>query len=164
MASREGDAEMAKYLMTPMTQSEAEHIAAEWNYDGIYQFYNLDEDEEDLALFLDPKAREDKVFAVKQEEELIGFAEVMMENNIAEIGFGMRPDLTGKGLGQAFVCFLVEAIQEAYNPDNISLAVAIFNQRAITLYERIGFQETSRFDQATNGDVFPFVQMVLHTK
>ncbi|QXE03355.1 GNAT family N-acetyltransferase [Terribacillus sp. DMT04] len=150
--------------MTLMTQSEAEHIAAEWKYDGMYHFYNLDQDEEDLALFLDPKARKDKVFAVKKREELVGFAEVMMENNIAEIGFGMRPDLTGKGLGHAFVSFLVDTIQETYSPDSITLAVATFNQRAITLYKRIGFQETARFNQATNGDVFPFVQMVLHTK
>jgi [ribosomal protein S18]-alanine N-acetyltransferase len=164
MASRKGDAEMAKYQMIPMTQSEAEHIAAEWKYDGMYHFYDFDQDEEDLALFLDPKAREDKVFAVKQEEELVGFAEVVIENKIAEIGFGLRPDLTGKGLGHAFVSFLVETIQETYRPDKITLAVATFNQRAITLYERIGFQESVRFDQATNGGVFPFVQMVLHTK
>ncbi|SNZ14621.1 ribosomal-protein-alanine N-acetyltransferase [Terribacillus aidingensis] len=154
---------MGKYQMIPMAQSEAEHITAEWKYDGMYHFYNLDQDEEDLALFLDPEARKDKVFAVKEGEELVGFAEVMMVNNIAEIGFGMRPDLTGKGLGHAFVSFLVETIHDIYCPDKITLAVATFNQRAITLYKRIGFQETARFDQATNGDVFPFVQMVLHT-
>ncbi|WP_256855951.1 GNAT family N-acetyltransferase [Terribacillus halophilus] len=155
---------MTMYQMIPMTQSEAEYIAAEWKYDDVYRFYNLDQDEEDLALFLDPEARKDKVFAVKQEEELVGFAEVMMENNIAEIGFGMRPDLTGKGLGYAFVSFLVETIRETYRPDHITLAVATFNQRAITLYKRIGFQETAHFDQSTNGNVFPFVKMVLHTR
>jgi ribosomal-protein-alanine N-acetyltransferase len=53
---------------------------------------------------------------------------------------------------------------KTYHPENISLAVATFNKRAITLYERIGFRLTERFDQQTNGSVYPFIRMVLDVK
>ncbi|MFS0559968.1 GNAT family protein [Terribacillus sp. 179-K 1B1 HS] len=152
------------YQIVPMTQSQAESIANNWKYDGDYSFYDMDQDEEDMDEFLDPKEREGNVFAVQQEKELIGFVSVTYEKEEAEIGFGIRPDLTGQGLGQSFVSFLVEAVDEMYQPERVSLSVAAFNKRAITVYERVGFQRTEQFDQFTNGGVYPFIRMVLPRK
>jgi ribosomal-protein-alanine N-acetyltransferase len=39
------------------------------------------------------------------------------------------------------------------------LAVAAFNQRAITVYERAGFTQTDRYVHATNGAVHGFLRM-----
>lgn len=155
---------MTKYQIVPMTQLQAESIANTWRYEGIYAFYDMDQDEEDMAEFLAPAAREGKVFVVTQMEEVIGFCSIESENEEVEIGFGMRPDLTGKGNGKDFVSFLVDYITKAYHPKKICLAVAGFNKRAITLYERIGFQQTEYFDQSTNGGVYPFVRMILESK
>lgn len=155
---------MTMYQIGPMTQSQAELIANTWRYEGLYAFYDMDQDKEDLAEFLDPKAREGNVFTVSQMEDVVGFCSIQTENGEVEIGFGMRPDLTGRGFGQEFVTFLVDYIIKTYHPENISLAVATFNKRAITLYERIGFRLTERFDQQTNGSVYPFIRMVLDEK
>lgn len=155
---------MTTYQIIPMTQVQADMIANTWRYEGIYAFYDMDQDEEDMAEFLNPKEREGKVFTVTHMEEVIGFCSIHSEVDEVEIGFGMRPDLTGKGFGQEFVSFLVDYIIKAYQPEKISLAVATFNKRAITLYERIGFRHTESFDQQTNGSVFPFIRMVLEVK
>lgn len=155
---------MTMYQISTMTQTQAERIANTWTYEGIYAFYNMDQDEDDMAEFLDPEAREGKVFVVTQMEEVIGFCSIESENDEAEIGVGMRPDLTGKGFGQDFMSFLLDYIIKAYRPEKISLAVAAFNKRAITLYERIGFRHTESFNQHTNGSVYPFVRMVLEVK
>lgn len=155
---------MTKYQIVPMTQSQAELIANSWRYEGIYAFYDMDQDEEDLAEFLDPEARKGNVFAVTQMEDVIGFCSIQIENDEVEIGFGMRPDLTGKGFGQEFVSFLVDYIVNTCHREKITLAVAAFNKRAITVYERIGFRQTEYFDQSTNGDIYPFVRMVLEGK
>lgn len=152
---------MTVYQIVPMTQSQAETIADTWKYDGAYSFYDMDQDEEDMAEFLNPAAREGKIFAVIQKEKLVGFLSVTYEKAETEIGFGIRPDLTGQGLGQSFVSFLVETVQQMHQHETISLRVAAFNQRAITVYERVGFQQMEQFDQITNGDVYPFIRMVL---
>ncbi len=38
-------------------------------------------------------------------------------------------------------------------------AVALFNKRAIKVYEKIGFQSVERYMQKTNGGEFEFIKM-----
>jgi len=40
-----------------------------------------------------------------------------------------------------------------------TLAVAAFNQRVITVYERAGFREVERFEHFTNGGLHAFIRM-----
>ena len=77
-----------------------------------------------------------------------------------EYGLGIRPDLTGRGLGLEFVRAGLEFGRERFRPGRIVLAVAAFNERAIAVYERAGFAETGRHMRtfAEFGDV-EFVDM-----
>ena len=59
-----------------------------------------------------------------------------------EIGLGLRPDLTGRGLGLDFFRAGVEFARERFRPALIVLNVAAFNERAIAVYERAGFVRT----------------------
>lgn len=148
------------YQFQPMTQSEAEHIAEQWHYDGEYAFYDVAADEEDLAEFLDPKQRAGKTFSVYREEELIGFFSFNQpEAQIVDIGLGMHPDLTGKGEGQRFLKEGIDYAKDSFSPDLFTLSVAIFNERAIKVYERAGFKKIKTFMQATNGNTYEFVKM-----
>ena len=71
-----------------------------------------------------------------------------------------RPDLTGRGLGQGFVEAGVEYAASALGATRFALAVAAFNRRAITVYERAGFREVRRYRHETNGGSHEFVWMV----
>ena len=71
--------------------------------------------------------------------------------------------MTGRGNGTAFLeSGLAFAIKQ-YQPRHIELAVATFNERAIRLYTKSGFEPVEQFQQATNGGSYEFVKMRLHT-
>jgi len=135
-----------------------------WRYEEPYNIYNW-EAEDDISEMLD---RRNPHYAVKDEQdELIGFfaygssAQVWNssepylynENNAITVGLGMRPDLTGKGLGLAFVNAGLDFAREHFKPDYFRLFVLTFNERAIRVYERAGFQRIGIYLQHNvNGD------------
>jgi len=63
------------------------------------------------------------------------------------IGFGLKPELTGHGLGAGFVSACIEFAvkRHDYRGEYVRLGVATSNKRAITVYERVGFEP---FDKA----------------
>ncbi len=142
-----------------MTQAEAETIA-EWSYEPPYDFYDADADHRDLAELLDPALRGDHYFAAHDATgELIGFLGLGREGDVVGVGVGLRPDLTGRGLGLSFVEEGLAFAREQFAPARFRLSVATFNERAIKVYERAGFVMTRSFMHETNGGVFPFVEM-----
>jgi RimJ/RimL family protein N-acetyltransferase len=60
-------------------------------------------------------------------------------------GFGLRPDLTGRGLGEQFVLAGLDYARGLGTWHRVVLDVAAFNERAIRLYRRLGFTETGRY-------------------
>ncbi|MBE6083439.1 MAG: GNAT family N-acetyltransferase [Tissierellaceae bacterium] len=92
--------------------------------------------------------------------ELIGFLTLNISENVADIGIGMRPDLTGRGLGTEFMSSCLNFITKKHrNVKAITLSVACFNIRAIKVYKKLDFKEEYHFDQQTNGGNFKFVSM-----
>ena len=86
-----------------MNQEEAEAIA-EWRYEPPYNFYDWPADENDLAELLDPLRRGARYFSAPDPgKELIGFFSFNPEGDVVGVGLGLRPDLTGCGLGQPFL-------------------------------------------------------------
>lgn len=143
-----------------MTQEQAEEIAYNWHYEDEYAFYNMEEDKEDLAEFLDTKKRGDSMFVVTNDNEVIGFFSFYpMANNTIDVGLGMRPDLTGIGYGLEFLKSGIEFVNIMYSPKTIVLSVATFNKRAIKMYRKFGFKEIDTFVQSTNGGHYEFTKM-----
>jgi ribosomal-protein-alanine N-acetyltransferase len=146
----------------PLTERDANAIAG-WHYNGIYSFYDMDQDPEDLAELLDP-ASWDRYYRVSDENDnLIGFFSYEQEGETVEIGLGLRPDLTGRGLGLAFVQAGLDFGLEMFHPVFFCLSVVSFNQRAIQVYERAGFRQVETYMQETNGGAYEFVRMVRKT-
>lgn len=143
-----------------LTQAHALEIAEQWQYPAPYDFYNLANDPEDLAELLDPIARGSQYFALLTDKTLLAyFCVIQVSPTVVEFGLGVRPELTGQGQGQAYLTTILRYIEDLYHPTTIQLAVATFNQRAIHLYEKIGFLKGEIYQQATNGSHYPFLRM-----
>ncbi|CAG9623335.1 GNAT family N-acetyltransferase [Sutcliffiella rhizosphaerae] len=151
---------MKNYIFRMMDDREAKQIA-NWQYEAPYSFYNFKNDVEDLNELLDSSLRGNSYFSVyDQTEELIGFFCFYQKENAIEIGLGLRPNYTGMGLGLEFLnAGLRFAISHFDSPEEIILAVATFNKRAIQLYERVGFIITGTEIIATNGAEYEFYRM-----
>jgi len=142
-----------------MSQNEAEEIA-EWRYDPPHDFYDWPADHRDLAELLDPVRRGDHYFSARDAAgELIGFFGFGRKGDIVGVGVGLRPDLTGRGLGQSFLEAGLAFAKEQFTLTHFTLSVAEFNTRAIKVYERAGFVTTRSFMHHTNGGLFSFVEM-----
>ena len=158
-------ADLARAEIAAMEQPEAVAVAA-WAYPGIYAFYDFSADPEDMAELLDADRRADLYFSVRLEGHgLIGFVQTwpVGDDGSVEIGLGLRPDCAGQGLGLAFVRRLCEWLGERVRlrPMTITLRVATFNARAITVYERAGFRATGIEQSTSNGATVQFLRMRL---
>ena len=142
-----------------MTAGDAHAIAA-WRYPGAYAFYDADADPGDLAELLDPAQWGRRYFAVDDADgALAGLFVFKLDDGLAEVGLGLRPDLTGRGLGLAFLEAGLRFAAQALGGTRFTLGVAAFNTRAITIYERAGFAIVDRYLRATNGALHEFVRM-----
>lgn len=152
------------FQVSSLGEDDARTILS-WRYDRPYDFYNVtgDEFEDNLADMLDGSQ-----FAVKDDSgELIGFyafgqtatvpgghaAGAYAATDLLDIGLGLRPDLTGRGLGLPFIRAALEFAERTVGARGFRLSVATFNRRAIRVYERAGFVPGTTFTSATpNGD------------
>jgi ribosomal-protein-alanine N-acetyltransferase len=148
------------FTFKPRTAEDAYHIAA-WHYPPLYDFYDMDQDPEDLAELLYPRTWQEPYYSVfNDENELIGLFAFKQADQTVEVGLGLRPDLIGKGLGRAFIDAGLTFGQEHFSVGEWRLSVATFNIRAIRLYERAGFTPLDTFMQSTNGGAYEFLRMV----
>ncbi|MBN1440038.1 MAG: GNAT family N-acetyltransferase [Anaerolineales bacterium] len=148
------------YHFAPMNTKYAQTVAG-WHYDGVYAFYDFAQGPEDLAELLDPCNWENRYFAVLNGNgQLTGFFCFDVRGGAVELGLGMRPEDTGQRLGRAFVQAGLEFARRRFHPKRFHLEVAAFNQRAIRLYEKLGFLKEKTHLQRTNGGEFEFVQMI----
>lgn len=148
------------FRFRPLTQADAEAIAA-WSYSDEYAFYDWSADADDERELLTPALRADAYAAVDDEAgELVGFFSFKQpQPGTVELGLGLRPDHTGRGLGTPFVEAGLAYARREYAPQRFTLAVASFNQRAIAVYERAGFERSRTYLHRTNGSDWEFVEM-----
>jgi len=149
---------MRRFAIRAMTAEDAQAIAA-WRYPEPYDFYDWDRDPGDLAQLLDPSGHGVRYFAADDDGRLAGFFEFTPGEDELEIGLGLRPDLTGHGLGATYLATGLEFAERRFGARDFALAVAAFNLRAIAVYERAGFREVRRYEHFTNGAVHTFVWM-----
>lgn len=155
---RRGTVAFVRLEIRQMSAEEAQQIAA-WRYDPPYSFYDADADAGDLALLLSAEHREGRHFSALSEVELVGFFEFKTEGDEVVIGLGLRPDLTGRGFGLAFVEAGLDFARARFAPSRFRLSVAAFNERALRVYERAGFVGIRTYDHETAGSVHPFLEM-----
>jgi RimJ/RimL family protein N-acetyltransferase len=115
--------------------TETHEALASWRYPPPYDFYDGD---------VDPVLNPERYYAVRDEaDELIGFYYFEPNPPDLDYGLGLRPDLTGRGLGLEFFRTGLAYARDQYQPRHIVLHVAAFNERALRVYERAGFRVVS---------------------
>ena len=125
---------------------------ATWRYERPYDFYDGD---------VDPVLNPERFYeALDEDGSLVGNYYFEQKGDALEIGLGLRPDLTGRGLGLEFLLAGIEFGRRRFGLPGVILNVAAFNERAIKVYERAGFRETGRHTRRFDrwGDV-EFVEM-----
>ena len=150
---------MPVYRFVQMDDDDAREISR-WHYPPPYDFYDWTSDADDLEELLDPERREDTYFsALDGEGALVGFFEFETDGETVDVGLGLRPDLTGQGLGLEYLRAGLEFARERFFPRRFTLSVATFNERAIEVYERAGFRRGAVYMHHTNGADFQFLAM-----
>ena len=152
----------------PLTSRQAEEIAS-WRYEEPYHVYDYrDQPADDVIRYLsDPACC---IYAVLREWELIGFRSFGADGTVPggtydedylDIGGGLRPDLTGQGLGEKILKSGIEFGAKKFGTNRFRVTVAEFNERALKVCKRVGFAEHSRFSR---GDGVCFIILVLDSQ
>ena len=148
----------------PMTE-ECARAALSWCYEPPYDFYNHDTRQLNALIqnsFLNPAYRYYSV--LDEQDSLIAFrcfgedARVPGGDYSADaldMGGGLRPDLTGHGLGPQVMRAAMDFARVKFSPRAFRATVAAFNLRAQRACEKVGYVLVQRFD-AIHGKM-PFV-------
>ena len=131
-------------VIDAMTETDARAVA-EWRYPEPYSFYNWSTFPDDIDELLDPAGWGTVFFSARDTRDgLVGYFDFHTiagsDAGSLTVGLGMRPDLTGRGRGRLFVESGLRFAGERFRPRRFSLQVATFNQRAIRVYEALGFR------------------------
>lgn len=136
----------------------------DWKYEEPYDFYNNEQTVEALEELM-----EGSYYTVNKNSEVIGFfctgesARVPSGNmfnvykeDFIDMGVGMHPNLVGQGKGYEFCSCVIKFIEDNTPSKPLRLTVAMFNERAIRLYKKLGFVIENEF----GNDVTKFMTMV----
>jgi len=135
-----------EYTISSLTEENAREITT-WQYDPPYDLYDLGP--EDLVGFLNPDYRYHQVMDL--DGTLIGYCCFGMDAQVPggdyrqnepvvlDIGVGLNPELTGKGMGTFFVSVILEYGHATYNPEVFRVTIASFNQRSLKTFQKLGF-------------------------
>jgi [ribosomal protein S18]-alanine N-acetyltransferase len=71
-----------------------------------------------------------------------------------DVGAGLRPDLTGQGLGLKLISAGLDFANSMFAPSAFRVTVAAFNQRALRVWQKAGFYKIQSFNSDSNGREF----------
>lgn len=140
-----------------LTREHAEDIAS-WRYGAPYELYDMvGANPEEL---LDPEVG---YHAVLAGDRLVGFrsfgrdAQVpgwAYDDSALDTGGGLRPELTGRGLGPAVISAGLDFGRVHFSPVAFRVTVATFNARALHVVESLGFERMGSFRARRDGQEF----------
>lgn len=152
-----------RFTFRAMQATDVDEIVT-WRYDPPYGEYDPAHSQTDVDEMRAAVGSPNWFVAVGDEGRPSGFvvARVGEEDGevVVEAGLGLRPDLTGKGIGPGFVEDVVELVRERWAPRTMVLDVLPWNERAMRAYEKAGFSRFPAYERTfEDGNVVTFVPM-----
>ncbi|HZO33594.1 MAG TPA: GNAT family N-acetyltransferase [Gaiellaceae bacterium] len=141
-----------------LTDADVRDITA-WRYEGRYSTY-------DVTGGISPGLG---YFAVENDRRLVGYccfgAEARVpgvgeEEGTLDVGYGLRPDLVGRGLSRSFIGAILAFGIEHHRPRRLRVLVLRWNERSRRAAERQGFELAGAhgdFDLLTRSVAVPAV-------
>jgi [ribosomal protein S18]-alanine N-acetyltransferase len=145
---------MLDVRIVPMTSAYAAEIAG-WRYPAPYDCYDMTGADPDVLA-----SPESGFFALTDETGLIGFRSFGADGQVPggeyddsalDTGGGLRPDLTGKGIGREAILTGLEFGQRSFRPRAFRVTIATFNVRAQRVIEALGFHQIDSFLATADG-------------
>lgn len=114
--------------------------------------YTLEETEQYISAIVSQSTAKGYLIEYKETEQTVGIVSLInidYKNRSAEciIDIGVK-DMWGKGIGTAAISLILEFAFNELNLHRVYLQVFSFNERAIKLYEKMGFIHEGKFRQA----------------
>jgi ribosomal-protein-alanine N-acetyltransferase len=147
----------ASIRIASLARAHAEDLAT-WFYDPPYDVYDMAGAEPDYLLHPDLGFH-----AVLAGDELIGFRSFGPDGRVPGWGYddsaldtggGLRPSLTGQGLGRAVISAGLDFGRSRFAPAAFRVTIASFNLRALRTVESLGFRRVGSFAAARDGRPF----------
>ena len=148
---------MTPMEVVPLSRDFAVDICT-WQYPSPYECYDT------MAADADELVQpESGFFAVVQGGTLVGFRCFGSDGRVPgwvydeaalDIGGGLRPELTGKGLGRQAISTGLAFGRARFAPAAFRVTVASFNHRALRTVTFLGFQPLGTFNAARDGRPF----------
>ena len=138
---------MVLLLARPLTGDEAREVAA-WRYPAPYDLYDTGPDGAALLTARTPEG-EGYYPGVDASGAVVAFCVFGAEARVAgqepvpgtlDVGAGVRPDLTGTGVGTALLPQALALGRSLFAPSVVRTAVAVFNERSLALCRRAGLE------------------------
>ncbi|MBM7094936.1 GNAT family N-acetyltransferase [Bacillus sp. H-16] len=142
------------FTFVRLRRKHAEEIVF-WKYPEPYGLYNLDPTIDCINELI----KEDYYACLDHGGKMIGFCcageearvpggykeGIYRDARYLDVGIGMKPALTGNGLGKTFFSQVLTFLSDTYGTKRFRLVVATFNKRAIRLYRSLGFTDEKVF-------------------
>lgn len=117
-----------------------------------FDIYTLEETEQFISAIAAQSTAKGYLIEYKETEQTVGIVSLInidYKNRSAEcvIDIGVK-DVWGKGIGTAAISLILEYAFNELNLNRLYLQVFSFNERAIKLYEKMGFIHEGKFRQA----------------
>lgn len=137
-----------------MTPGYARDVVT-WHYPAPYDCYDMTGSDPDFLA--DPG---NGFYALVADTELIGFRSLGPDGQVPggeydssalDTGGGLRPELTGQGLGRTAIATGLAFGRERFRPEAFRVTIAGFNRRALRVVTSLGFGSAGHFAAPTTG-------------
>ena len=122
-----------------LTEADGRAIAS-WRYPGRDATYDVGE----------IVTSDQGHWAVVRHDQLVGYCCFGLEARVPgvdeqagtlDVGYGLRPDLVGQGLGPSFVSEILRFGIDQFAPTRLRLLILTWNERSRKVAEKVGFRK-----------------------